>query len=483
MIPNSFILSLPAYAPHKRGWQLATATQGDQDASQLVWLFSAKTLKVLVSNSQTTRSVERRFFMGTQVETSKINLTVRTGTWIDEYADWASKRSPLTPYHFHQNIALTLIAGAIARRSYVQLPHEKVYPNLYTLIIAKTSVYAKTTAFKIASEVSHAIMPDRLLTSISTPEAMINELAGVQPVNLNALSQDKQDLWRERKEWGARRLFVLDEAGRFFNSLARDYNSGLDAIMMELYDSSDKPIERNTTKSGMTIVDTPCLSCLFATTPGNIKRALNESGTWESGFWIRWNFVTATQPEAWKESVYIGAPREVLQPLENMSLALAKRCKSASIGKGVNRAFNMYSEGVRDMIMREEEEKLHGVLSRLPTKRMKAALCLATLENPKAPQITIDHWNITSYFATGWERDAILTLQASAKSEKASLEDRVMTFIIDNQLSGVTARDIQQRTAKSAEVVLSILTIFYKSKMIEPSQRGRATVWKPSKEI
>lgn len=421
--------------------------------------------------------------MDTQVETSKVNLTVRTGTWIDAYADWASKRSPLTPYHFHQNIALTLIAGAIARRSYIQLPHEKVYPNLYTLIIAKTSVYAKTTAFKIANEVSSAIMPDRLLTSISTPEAMIGELAGVQPVNLNALSQDKQDLWRQRKEWGARRLFVLDEAGRFFNSLARDYNSGLDAIMMELYDSSDKSIERNTTKNGMTIVDTPCLSCLFATTPGNIKRALNESGTWESGFWIRWNFVTATQPEAWKESTYIAIPQNVLEPLETMSLALAKRCKSASLGKGVNKAFNVYSEDVRNMIIKEEEEKLHGVLSRLPTKRIKAALCLATLENPKAPQVTLDHWNITSYFATGWERDAIETLKASAKSEKASLEDRVLAYISDWQSTGITARELQQRTGKSAETILSILTTFYKSKMAEPSKRGRATVWIPTKEV
>lgn len=421
--------------------------------------------------------------MAVQTSTSKVTLTVKTGTWIDEYADWASKRSPLTPYHFHQNIALTLLAGAIARRVYVQLPHEKIYPNLYTLIIAKTSVYAKSTAFKIAGELAGEIMPDRLLTSISTPEAMINELAGVQPVNLNALSQDKQELWRARKEWGARRLFVLDEAGRFFNSLARDYNTGLDAIMMELYDSSDKPIERSTTKNGLIIVESPCLSCLFATTPGNIKRALNESGTWESGFWIRWNFVTATQPEAWKEAKYNTTPRAVLEPLENMSAQLSKRHKSASIGSGVSKAYNEYSQQTREAIINQSEEKLHGVLSRLPTKRMKAALCLATLENPKAPQITLDHWNITSYFASGWERDAIETLKASAKSEKASLEDRVLAYISDWQSTGITARELQQRTGKSAETILSILTTFYKSKMIEAGKRGKATVWVPTKEV
>lgn len=421
--------------------------------------------------------------MQADTDKSQVVLTVRTGTWIDEYSDWAAKRSPLTPYHFHQNIALTLVSGAIARRVYVQLPHEKIYSNLYTLIISKTSVYAKTTAFKIAQELANDVMADRLLTSISTPEAMINELAGVQPVNLNALSQDKQEMWRARKEWGARRLFVLDEAGRFFNSLARDYNTGLDAIMMELYDAGEKPIERSTTKNGLIIVDTPCLSCLFATTPGNIKRALNESGTWESGFWIRWNFVTASQPEAWKEAKYLSAPRAMVETLENMSAMLGDRIRSASMGKGVAQAYNEYSRQVRDEIIKQEEEKLHGVLSRLPTKRMKAALCLATLENAKAPQITLAHWDTSAYFSSGWERDAMLTLHASGKSEKASLEDRVLTFIIDNQSQGVTARDIQQRVSKSAETILSILTTFYKSKMIEPSTRGKATVWKPYNEV
>ena len=67
-------------------------------------------------------------------------------------ATGSSKRSPLTPSHFHEGIAYSLGACAIAGRICIQTGQGKVYPNLYTLLLGKTAVYAKSGAMDLSQD-------------------------------------------------------------------------------------------------------------------------------------------------------------------------------------------------------------------------------------------------------------------------------------------------------------------------------------------
>lgn len=393
-------------------------------------------------------------------------------TWIEQYADWAMTRSPLTPRHFHQNIALAMIAGAVAGRCYVQLPHEKVYPNLYTLVIATTSVYAKTTAFNIAQEVIDMSFPEKCLSGALTPEAMISELAGMPPINLKDLPKEDQEQWKASAKWGARRLFIADEAGRFFNTLKRDYNLGLDALMMELYDASGKPIARNTMKYGWINIKQPALSCLFGTTPANVRILLGSMDAWASGFWIRWNFVTETKPTPWLEGKLIDPPFEVVKAIRNVSHGWLEQWNakpySVPIDMEVVTAYNEATKIIRERILTCDDDKMHGALSRLPTKHLKAALLCAVIESDGTkPHLKLRHWKQAWELAQRWEADAEATVHAAQQTEQMDLERRVLELVVSEQAGGITSRAIQQRLHQSAKTIGGILEIFLKDGTIE----------------
>ncbi len=409
-----------------------------------------------------------------------------TKNWVDQYADWAMQRSPLTPKHFHENIGLALIAGAVAGRCFVQLPHEKVYPNMYTLVIATTSVYAKTTAFNIAQEVIDLAFPDKVLYGVLTPEAMLTELSGTKPTNFASMTKQMQDNWMASAQWGARRLFVADEAGRFFNSLHRDYNIGLDALMMELYDASERPISRNTMKNGYISVERPALSCLFGTTPANVHELLSKMESWASGFWARWNFVTETTPTPFVDSAFVPAPPKIVQPIKEISDGWLNQynAKAYSIpiaDSKVKQVYRDYTQQVRAQIIITDDERMHGALSRLPTRQLKAALLFCIVECAgKNPKLSITHWDMAQPIAERWHQDALKTVETAGKTERITLESKVEMLIKSYAKTGISSREMQQRTGKSAQDVQSILDIFARDGTAEKRNGGGKSIkWYP----
>lgn len=407
-----------------------------------------------------------------------------TKTWIDQYADWAVRRSPLTPRHFHENIALALIAGATAGRCYVQLPHEKVSPNIYILVIAMTSVFAKTTAFNIAREVIRLAMPEKVLIGALTPEAMISELAGKKPSNFKDLDDQAKNEWKAKSQWGARRLFIADEAGRFFNSLKRDYNIGLDALMMELYDASDESISRSTMRDGLVTIKHPALSCLFGTTPMNVHALLSSLDAWASGFWIRWNFVTETNPTEWHEGELIPPPMLMVKALSQVSNGWLSshndKPYSVAIDPRVTKCYHEASRQVRDMILSSDDERMHGALSRLPTKHFKAALLSAIIEcGGEKPHLELKHWEQVQPLAQRWQQDAEVAVKAGQRTERLSVEEKIFSLIESHMTEGITTRGLQQRTGRSAQEILSIIDTFEKLGTIRKQVTDKKMLWFP----
>lgn len=408
-------------------------------------------------------------------------------SFIAEYTDWASMRSPLTPTHFHQNIAATMLAGATAGRAYLQLPHERIYPNLYTLIIATTSVYAKTTAFGIANEVIGQTMKDRVITDISTPEALVYEMAGVEPQNWNRMEEQERAEWTAGRVHGPRRLMMLDEAGRFFNSLQRDYNATLDSLFMSLYDANGTKISRSTVKMGRVTIHHPALSCLFATTPANTRTLLRNHDSWSSGFWGRWCFATATQPLLWQKSIHKDAPATILETLERIDNGWLRKYKD---GEAYNmdahpkvfEAYDTASRASREAIIASDDDHFHSVLSRLPAKHLKLSMLIAIAEaNGNKPRLKWSHWNEAREIVEGWQRDSVLAVEEANRTDQVNDEQRILA-IIDSYQEGVTSRYLQQRTGKSAKEMNDLLKALHQAGMTAPTASGRTILWKSRKE-
>lgn len=370
-----------------------------------------------------------------------------TTTWIDDYIEWACRRSPLTPCHFHEGIAYTLVACAVAGRVFVQTAQEKVYPNLYTLIIGKTSVFAKTVAMNLALDLAErAHVCDRIINSVFTPEAVVNELGGIKPSNWGQLPPDTQKHWTDGQAWAARRTFVIDEAGRFFNSLERDYNATLADLWMSLYDCKET-IERTSIKHGYIVIQNPVPSCLFATTPSSIRRTLRNPDMWTQGFWTRWNFHVGDAYTPFVKAKYEDAPISLVRQLIELdkNLGTLKKPYQAVTDNAVRNAYEEMLEKNRSQIFAGDNEYLESFLARLHTKRLKASLLLATLESCGIqPHVTMRHWDATQVYAERMQADVEKLSEIVRQTEVGTLQDKILA-VIQSQNGSATSRDLQQR--------------------------------------
>jgi hypothetical protein len=106
------------------------------------------------------------------------------GRWLDAYMSFACDVSPLTPPELHESAGLWLGSVAIARRVRLRLRHDDLFPNLLVLWICDTTICAKTTGLNIAKRLARKVFPHLLAVSEFSPEALLDDFAGRQPLDL-----------------------------------------------------------------------------------------------------------------------------------------------------------------------------------------------------------------------------------------------------------------------------------------------------------
>lgn len=148
------------------------------------------------------------------------------GQWIDIYTRYAQGISPMTPILFHQSAALWLVAVAIARRLKINLGLGDIYPNLFLMWLAPTTLYRKSTALDVARITAYKTMSHLLLPQDTTPEALLAELAGQSPEFLDDLPQTDQKTFYAGRDYAGQKGFILDEP------IARQV--GIDHVLAEV---------------------------------------------------------------------------------------------------------------------------------------------------------------------------------------------------------------------------------------------------------
>lgn len=361
-------------------------------------------------------------------------------TWIDAYVAWASQRSPLTPPHFHEAIAYTLAACALAGRICVQTAQGRIYPNLYTLLLGRTSIYAKSVAMDLSQEAAElAFIGNRVINSVFTPESIVGELSGESPSNLGKLTADLQERWKDSHKWGACRMFRLDEAGIFFNSLKRDYNAGLADLWMKLYDCPST-VERTTYRHGIHVIQRPVLSCLFATTPASIGYLLRDQIMWQNGFWPRWNFCVGAGFPEFSNAAFQNAPHAVTQPLLEIGNNMFNGYTADTplvipTDAEVLIAYEAALEENRRRAFENPDSLVSSALCRLHGKRLKMALILSALQSTevKTLRVTLPLWEATFRTVRQTEMDMEEGLRQAEQTEEAVLESRIVAYLVSKK--------------------------------------------------
>ena len=140
--------------------------------------------------------------------------------WLAQYMDWAGTTGNQTPMIFHQAAGLWLLATAVGRRLYGEAPWGvKIYPNLYLMLVAGTTFYRKSTAYKLADQVARAAIPHMLMPTPGSPERFQEALAGRLPSNFDKLTKEQQERLTKAQPFAAQRGLLKDEVAGLFGAI------------------------------------------------------------------------------------------------------------------------------------------------------------------------------------------------------------------------------------------------------------------------
>jgi predicted transcriptional regulator len=420
-----------------------------------------------------------------QLSDKALQASENVASWYYDAVAWTRARSPMTPIHFLQAGVVWVLGLAVARRACIEL-HERIYPHLYLLLIAETSRYAKSTGLNALRALVIGAMPHMTIPGQTTPEGMMELLAGELPSNFEKLNRRDQAMIQKGRELAAQRGIILDEYSSLLGSYKKDYMQGFIELMMRVYDAQD--MEQHYTRTGgMMILKYPGISVLGATTPAAMKRATTEE-SWENGNYARYLMMFRDKPLDYDPSyIKVAPPQELIRPLTALHDALPRiqtietldgddepvfQPVTAAMSREAFDQYHAYTKAVFYDMLDDLDDRLHGNYRRLHIQALKMALALAALDwsqrGAKAGDLRVE----LGHFAIGQTlaelgRDSLHRMMPVLSQSADSRTQRDILSLIMHERDGLTVREIVRRTGKKTREVRMALDVLKESGDIE----------------
>ena len=186
-------------------------------------------------------------------------------------ADYFKYAEPLTdaPPQFHIPAALCTLSTVVGRNVYLQLGDKRLYPNVWALVLGKSSVSRKTTAIQPGLNLLYELNHSLVLPNDFSIEALLEHL-----------SQQPQG------------LLFFSEFSVLLEMCQRSYMAGLKGLLTDLYDC--RPRFTRKLKSGEYTIENGFLSMIGASTIDWLINSLRE-GDIRGGFMARFLYFVASE--------------------------------------------------------------------------------------------------------------------------------------------------------------------------------------------
>jgi hypothetical protein len=382
------------------------------------------------------------------------------GAFVESYVRYALTRAPMTPRLFHESAALWLASVAIARRLFLPLAYETLYPNLYVAWIAPTTLYHKTSALNLARGIGRCRFGHLFAPQEVTHESFLAELAGVAPSNFDDLPAELQARWMRSRDFAAQRGVCLDEMSGLLASAGRDYNQGLIESLLRLYDCDDE-YTRSTRSQGYVTIAHAYFSLLGSSTPRGMADHLVAQRLWDMGWWPRWAILTPEAEPVYARSTQVAEPVEIgttlaalLGKLPAATFEQPARPIAYEVDPRVLSLADRVSEEVGHRMPARElaDDRLYGLYGRLPAQALKVAMLLAALDwagagsGPSAsrPAITPEHYHSGLAVMESWRRSAHRALEAAQIGGNRETQDRILRLVLARHPRGLTLRELSK---------------------------------------
>jgi hypothetical protein len=221
-------------------------------------------------------------------------------SWLNDYIKYASFQE--SPSLFHKWTGISIIAGALNRNVYIQRGYNRLYPNLYTVLVSPTGKSKKSSAANIGvNRFLSKIDGMRILRDETTPKGLVQYLS---------MAPLKRDGTKIRQDCTA--FIYATELSDLLGE--QSYNLGLIKKLTALWDCPD--IYDDTTKELLmknkvpTRLTNVCLNLYGCSNPEWLAHGLKED-SFGGGFMGRTLFVFSIETNKTDASAWMDVPSDI----------------------------------------------------------------------------------------------------------------------------------------------------------------------------
>lgn len=350
---------------------------------------------------------------------------------LDEYIAHSRKWAPEAFEEAHEICFLFVLSAIAARRIFIPFGLGQ-YTSLTLAMVARTTVYTKTTAFNLARDLireiglSFLLGPDR-----STPEKMISDMAGkIDLSGYDKWTSTHQEYTKKRLAFMGQRAWLAEEFGMHLNAMMQEGGTyaALAALLRQIDDCPPTYLA-TTVGRGDDYIEKPYLPVLANMTPADMRKGGKRgSEKWGNGDWARFGFASPlpgdikegrfpdeeyTIPENLKKQLKtwhtnLGIPEVDIESEVNDKGKLTgqfvvlrtekselpiQRCK---IARDVIEALYRYRYALKRMANEDPDEDKDGNYGRFSTIALRISGLFASVEHAGKqdiqPEITMKYW-------------------------------------------------------------------------------------------
>jgi len=287
------------------------------------------------------------------------------------FYDFMEYASPLTdaPDEFLFGPALVCVAGVIGNKICIPFGSMQIYPNLWILLLAKSSIFRKSTSITIARQIVEKIEGTVIMPDQSTPETFLEDL--------------------QENPCG---IYVLYELGSFLKNMERSYMRGFKEDLTHIYDCPPKFRRRRKNPKGERItieITHPCISLISGSTIEWFLEAVREDDIC-GGFLPRFLYIPAEIKE--KETIILPPPKNLQK--ENKLVRKLQRIREKTgqiLIHPETETFELYRGWVEKIEKKSQDHRQESLLAAFYTRLEIAALKIAMIIEASLNEISDNH--------------------------------------------------------------------------------------------
>ncbi len=446
------------------------------------------------------------------------SLAVGAAPWLDAYIAFSRAWAPRAFDDFHEAVGLWVLSTVAARRVVTHLGPPR-FTNLYIANVARSSIWTKTTAAGIGSDVlAEAGLRFLLAPDECTPQAYVVAAANTRSIDWDRLAPDQDAQTRLEISFAAQRGWAYDEFGMKVDAMMRDNGPMAEFRgLLRRFDDCPERYEYVTMGRGSAVMDRPYLALLASLTPADLVRHARAGGPlWQDGFWARFAFVAPpvdatpalgrfppgrrTPPPDLVDGLrewhgWLGVPEVTVTERAGDDPKVKTKewdvfinrpaPRECTLGAGVEDAFYRYHDALTQLITEGGNPDWDGNYSRFAEKALRVASLLASMENQGA--IELRHWARGQAVAERWRAglhhvyDAV---NSSAASPQVLTEEKILRIV--RKLGQAKVRDVCTYTKDLTSLACSTtMEAMAKVGILEVVRKTRAgtLVYAPARDL